>query len=98
MVLGMDGVQRWYCELRRGSEARDVTFLSHDPGSVRCRECKEGGPGELILYLSSGNEWSLGILGARETVRVGFFFFLGSKFTTRGVVMMLLELLCGEGS
>lgn len=37
-------------------------------------------------------------LGARETVRVGFFFFLVGGFGTREVVMMLLELLCGEGS
>ena len=26
-------------------------FLSHDPGSVRCRDAREGA-GELILYLS----------------------------------------------
>lgn len=43
MALGMDGVQRRYCELRRGSEARDVTSCLMIPVRCAAENAREGG-------------------------------------------------------
>lgn len=73
MALGMDG------EWRRGSEARDVTSCLMIPVRCAAENAREGGdPVELIMYLSSGDEWTLGIFGRSGDRACWFFFFLGS--------------------
>lgn len=54
LLLGMGAAV--FCDLERGCEASDATSCLMIP--ARCAAEMQGrGPGELILYLSSGDEW-----------------------------------------
>lgn len=86
------GEVRRYCELRRVIEARDATSCLMIP--ARCAGEMQGrGAGELILYLSSGDEWFGVFLPNGRPCELEIF---GERLAMLGmVIVVVLESRCG---